>query len=115
MALDAAAQRLTHELHAVTDAEDGDAEVEDCGVAVRSALGIHARRAAGEDQSDWGEFAHAADRDVVPYDLGIDVLLANAASDELGELRTEIQNEHAFGGEVRLVRRTGCFCHAEVL
>ena len=42
VAFDAAAERLAHELHAVADAERGNAEVEDCGVALRSAVGVHA-------------------------------------------------------------------------
>ncbi len=115
MALDAAAESLAHQLHAVADAEDRDAEVEDRGIALRCAVGIHARRAAGKNEAFRGEFAYAVGRDVVPHDFAVHVLLANAAGDELGVLRTEIQHEHAFGGEVRLVRRTGWFGHAEML
>jgi hypothetical protein len=115
MALDAAAEGLAHQLHSVADAEDRDAEIEDCGVTLRGAVGIHARRAAGKNEAFRGEFSDPVDRDVVPHDFGVHVLFADAAGDELGELRTEIQHEHAFGGEVRLVRRTGWIRHAEML
>ncbi len=46
-------------------------------------------------------------RNVVAHDFAVDVLFAHAASDELGVLRTEVENEHAFGGEVVLLRRAG--------
>ncbi len=105
MTLHAAAERLAHELHAVADAEHGDAEVEDGGVALGRAFGVHARWAAGENQPFRGQFANAVGRDVVPHDLAVHVLLADAAGDELGVLRAEIENEHALGGEVECVRR----------
>ena len=40
----------------------------------------------------------ALGRDVVPHDLAIDVLLADAAGDELGVLRAEIEDQHFFVG-----------------
>src|SRR3954453_21245731 len=113
MAIDAAAECLAHQLHSVADAEDRDAEGEDCGIALRCAVRVNTRGAAGKNECCGSEFANAVGRDVVPHDFSVDVLLANSAGDELGELRTEIQHEHAFGGEVRLVRRTGCVGHAE--
>ena len=50
MALHAAAERLAHQLHAVADAEHRNAEIENRRVALRRAVGIHARRAAGKDE-----------------------------------------------------------------
>ena len=44
------------------------------------------------------ELADALGRDVVPHDLAVDVLLADAAGDELGVLRAEVEDQHALGG-----------------
>jgi hypothetical protein len=35
----------------------------------------------------------------VPYDLAVDMLLADTARDELSSLRAEVEDEHALGGE----------------
>ena len=99
MALHAAAERLAHELHAVADAEHGDAEIENRRIALRRAVGINARRAAGKDEPFRRELANARGRDIVPHDLAVHVLLAHAARDELGVLRAEVEHEHALGGE----------------
>ena len=70
------------------------------GSHLRRAVGVHARRPAGEDQPLRGQLANALGRDVVPHDLAVDVLLAHAAGDELGVLRAEVEHEHALGGEI---------------
>src|SRR5262245_6096234 len=57
--LDLAAQRLAGELHAVADAEDGNAEGEDGRIAVRGTGVVDARRPAGEDDAARGQRAHA--------------------------------------------------------
>ncbi len=97
--LHAAAERLAHELHAVANAEHGDAEVEECGITLRGAGGVNAGRSAGEDDAYRSELANARGREVVSHDFTVHVLLADAARDELGVLRAEIENEHAFGGK----------------
>ena len=77
------------------------------GIALRCAVGVDAGRAAGKDDALGRELANALGRDVVPHDLAVDVLLAHAASDELGVLRAEVEHEHALGGEVVLLHRAG--------
>jgi hypothetical protein len=104
VALHAAAERLRHELHSVADAEHGDAEIEDARIALRRALGVNAGRAAGEDESDGRNLAHASGSDVVPNDFGVHVLLAHTAGNELSVLRAEIENEDALGSEIRCAR-----------
>ena len=49
--LDFSAEKMRHELHAVADAEHGDAEFEDGAVGMRRVLGIHGHGAAAEDDS----------------------------------------------------------------
>ena len=60
---DVAAEHLPHELHAVADAEDGQAHGEDPGVGMRGALGLHAVGAAGEDHPDDAVRAEGVGRD----------------------------------------------------
>ena len=50
-ALDLAAEVEHHRLHAVTDAEHRDAELEQLVAQLRRAVGIDRRRAAGQDQA----------------------------------------------------------------
>ena len=49
-ALDLASEEVRHELHAVANAENRQAEVEDARVDGRSTFGVDARRAAAEDE-----------------------------------------------------------------
>ena len=50
-ALDPAAELEREQLHAVADAQHRDAELEQLGIELRRAVGVHRRRAAGEDQA----------------------------------------------------------------
>ena len=86
-----AAQRVTHELSAVADAQDGHAsaelaEVDAEGFGVVDAVG----RACQDDADDVG-VAHG--ELVVGQNLAESVELAQAAGYELGRLRTEVQDD----------------------
>ena len=52
--LDLAAEVLRHQLHAVADAEHGDAELVEAGVDLRRVLGVDRGRPAGEDHGGAG-------------------------------------------------------------
>ena len=95
---DLAAQRAGHQLLAVADAEDGDAELEDGRVHGRGALGVDRGRAAGEDDPGRLAGADLVGADGAGHDLAVDVGLADAAGDQLGVLRPEVHDED--GGEV---------------
>ena len=71
-ALDAAAELERHQLHAVADAEHRDAELEELGVDLRRAVGVHRGRAAGEDQRVRPPRAHRVGRDRVRDELRVD-------------------------------------------
>ena len=71
------------------------------GSHLRRAVGVHAGRAAGEDEPLRRELADALGRDVVPHDLAVDVLLAHPAGDELGVLRAEVEHEHPLAVDAR--------------
>ena len=103
-----AAERLAGELHAVADAEHGNAEVEDRRVAL-AARRLRRRSPGRRRGSARGARARGccSARDVVPDDLAIDVLLAHAAGDELGVLRAEVEHQDPLGGDaVRCASQT---------
>ena len=100
-ALHLAAERLAGQLHAVADAQHGQAEAEDFRIALRRARLVDAGRPAGEDDALGGQLADPLGRDVVPDDLAVDVLLPHPPGDQLGVLRAEIQHQHLFVGKLR--------------
>src|SRR5690606_4390138 len=87
---DLAAEQMPHQLNAVADAEHGDAELEDRRIRDRGLLRKHAAGTAGEDDADDAVGAQLFGTGLVVIDLRIDLALANAASDDLGVLRTEV-------------------------
>mgnify|MGYP000520507625 CR=1 FL=1 len=93
-AFDLAAEAVHHHLLAVADPEDRHAEVEHARGGHRRALGEDRGRAAGEDDGLRSEalqegFGHV----LIGMDLAVDIQLAQAARDELGHLRPEIDDE----------------------
>ena len=91
---DLAAERLSHHLEAVADAERRDAEVEDAAVERRGARLVHRRRTAGEDQPDGVLRRDLGRGGGVRDDLAVDAGLADAAGDELRVLRSEVDDQH---------------------
>ncbi len=91
-AVDVCAEHAAGELHAVADAEDGDAEGEEVGVAGGCAGLVDAGGAAGEDDAlglHGGEFVEGG---VGGEEDGKGAGLADAAGDELGGLGTEVED-----------------------
>ena len=88
-----AAQLLGHGLHAVADAEDRDAQLEnDLRCARRIAFGDRVG-AAGQDDALGAVIADEFVGNVVRVNLAEDLGFAHAAGDQLGNLGTEIENE----------------------
>jgi hypothetical protein len=103
-ARDGSAEHVRHQLHAVADAERGHTEFEDAGIAERRIVFGHAFRAARQNQSHRRARGQNLDRRVERENLGVDRQLAQAARDQLRELRAEIQHEdrlmrHQFTGD----------------
>ncbi len=90
---DLAAEALGHQLEAVAHAEHRHPGREDVGVDARRALGVDAGRAAGQDDRLRLAREHVRHRHGVRDDLGVDPRLADAPRDELGVLRTEVDDE----------------------
>ena len=92
--VDPAAELEREQLRAVTDAEGRDAELEDRRVELRSAVGVHRRGPAREDQRGRVAAPKLVDGDAVRDELGVDARLAHAARDQLRVLPAEVDDQH---------------------
>ena len=90
---DVATELVGHQLCAVADAEDGDATGPDRRVGPRSARVVDRVRAAGQDDRPGAAPFQLGIRRVVRQQLRVDVELAHAARDELGELAAEVEDD----------------------
>ena len=88
---DPAAELLGHELHAIADAEDGQAQPVHRRVEPGRAREIHGIRASREDKAT--RAAQPFDRDIERQKLAVDFELTHAARDELRVLRPEIEDD----------------------
>ena len=90
---DLAAERQGEQLHAVTDAQHRDAELEQLGIERRRAVGVHRRGAAGEDQPLRVAPPDLLGPDVVRQQLAEHAALADAARDELRVLPAVVEDD----------------------
>jgi hypothetical protein len=89
------AQMVGEPLHAVADAEHRNAEREDARITFGSLCVVYGTGAAGEHDSRRFEFANFIERGRAWENRGEDLLFADAASDELGVLAAEVENDYA--------------------
>ena len=101
-ALDLAAEREDQRLHAVTDAEHRDPELEQLRIQPRRALGVHRGRPAGQDQPLRPAPPHLLDADVVRQQLREDAALAHAARDQLRVLPAVVEHHDLVGRDLAL-------------
>jgi len=95
-----AAQLLGHGLHAVADTEDGHAQVE-YGLRATRAVGfVHGLRATGKDDAFRCEFADRFVVHVERMQFAVHTDFTHAASDQLGVLGTEIEDQDTVGVNV---------------
>lgn len=91
------ARQKRHKLCAVADAENGNAEAEQCRVAERCAVGVNAVGAAGEYDALVAGLPDFLRRDfVVRADFGVNVQLAHSARNQQVVLAAEIKNKYLF-------------------
>jgi hypothetical protein len=95
-----AAQHVGHQLHAVADAQRGHAEVEHAAIAMRRAVLVNAAWPARQDEPDRCPGLDCRERRVERENLAVDRQLAQAPRNQLGKLRTEIQDEDGLMGQV---------------
>ena len=100
--LDRTAEIARQQLHAVANTEDGQAEFVDVAVDARRALGINTGRAAGKNDALRPAAPDFLRGGVMRENLRVDTALADAARDDLGVLRPEVEN-----GDLRRQRRVG--------
>ena len=93
---DMTAQQVHHQLAAVADAQDGHTPVEDLRVDRRGILQIDAVGAASEDDALRVLGLDQCQIRLVGIDFTVDIVLADAAGDQLVVLAAEIQNDHGF-------------------
>ena len=106
--LDLAAELERHELLAVTDAEHGNAEREEPGVALRRAVAVDALRAAAHHDRARRDRLDGLERNRAGLDLAVHVALADAARDELRVLRAVVEDENRFAGHDWVRTTTKC-------
>ena len=92
--LHAATELVDHQLHAVTDAQHRDAEVEQLLAKGGGALGIDRGGAAGEHQAPRAALLDPLERGVVREQLAEDPALADAPGNQLGVLAAEVEDQH---------------------
>src|SRR3990172_2265083 len=93
----ATAELVGEELHAVADAEDGEAGFEDVCGGLGGAFAVDGGGAAGEDEAAWVEALDPLPGCVVGDEFAVDVALADAAGDEHGVLGAEVEDDDRFG------------------
>src|SRR5262245_20338622 len=93
-ALDLAAELLRHRLLAVADAENRHARLVDGGRSERRVPVEHRGWAAGEDHAFRPHRLEGLVRLLKRHDFAIDLFFAHSSRDELGHLRTEIDDQN---------------------
>jgi hypothetical protein len=91
---DFAAQAVSHELHAVTYSEDGNAKIEYAWVQLRSASFVHAGRSTGEHDAPWPAVLEFSGCYSVRKYLAVYMALPYAAGDQLAVLSAEIDYDY---------------------
>ena len=95
-AADMTAQQVHHQLAAVADAQYGHAPAEDLGVDGGRVLQINAVGAAGEDDALRVLGLDQCQIRLVGIDFTVDIVLADAARDQLIVLAAKVQHDDSF-------------------
>jgi hypothetical protein len=90
-------------LHAVADAEDGEAGFENVLRDVGRVRFVDGARTAGEDEAFGADGHDLIARRVPREELAVDMRLADAASDELGVLGAEVEDGEGIGHQSAVV------------
>ena len=96
-ALDRAAQLAGDQLHAVTDPQHRDPELEQPRVELRRPIGVHGRGTAREDQADRVATRDLLWTDVVGQQRREHAALAHAPCDQLAVLPPVVEYHHLLG------------------
>ena len=80
--------------HAIADAQKRNRQTEDGGGERRGVGVVHAGRPTRQDNAFWIHGLNTVYGNIVRMDLAVDVRLANAASNQLRILTTEVENKN---------------------
>ena len=83
---------MRHLHQAVTNTKDWNPQIKNPGVNLRRTAFVNARWAAGEDNAIWWRGRNCLCRSIEADNLRVDLKLANATANDLGVLRTEIED-----------------------
>ncbi len=92
-----AAEMMSDKLQAIADAEDRESQGQDGGIGGRCVRVVNGAGASGEDQADGMMGSDFSDGSGTGKDDGEDILLSDAAGDELGVLAAKIQDDDRGG------------------
>ena len=117
--LDATAELVHEQLHAVADAHHRHAQLQQLAVQARRALGVHRRRPARQHDAARLALGDLLERDVVRQQLAEHAALAHPARDQLAVLPAVVEHDDLLGGRVdrpglagvRAGRRDGSVSH----
>jgi hypothetical protein len=98
--LDLAAELRRHGLHAIADAQHGNAEFEYRLRGSRRIVEIDGLRTAREDDAIGPERPEILVRHIPGVNLGVDPDLAHAPGDQLGVLAAEIEDQQPVGVDI---------------
>src|SRR3989304_3831582 len=99
------AGEMGHQLHAVADAENRNALIEEFLGDARRLLIVHAGWAAGEHDTLWAVSQNRGQRRRARQNLRIDLRFADTAGDQLGVLRPEVENQNSIVPEFHTSKR----------
>ncbi len=87
-----AAQVVRHKLHAVTDAQNRNAQIENAGIGLIVGF-VNGIRAAGKDDAFRIEGFDFVQRHIERMQLAVNMGFTHTAGDKLGNLRAEVEDE----------------------
>src|SRR5438445_3249953 len=91
--LDLSSKKIGHDLKSIANAQDRDSEFKDSGLWQRGFFGVYTSGSAGQNNAFWPERRNFSGGRGVAQNNRIDIALTNSASDDLGILRSEIEND----------------------
>ena len=102
-----AAELVRHELQSVADAEHRNAEMQHALIGGWRVVIVNRAWASGQDDAGRIVLLHFRQRGGTGEDYGKDVLFADAARNELGVLRAEVEDDDRLSVHYLLCQRMG--------
>ena len=93
-----AAKLRRHDLLAIAESEDGDAQLKHPWIHARRILAVHARRSTRENHGRGSHGCQLVSCDVAGDDCRVNVQVAHAPGDELPVLSAEVEYGHELAG-----------------